>query len=80
MYVCIRLESIYHEYVLYLRAELPPEAGNWAKITVLNVKNNKLSNIGSLPQSWPLLERLYLGQGYFRCHHIITVTALFSHV
>lgn len=42
-------------------SELPPEASNWSKLTVLNVKNNKLQDIGSLPQYWPLLERLYLG-------------------
>ena len=40
---------------------LPQEASCWEKITVLNLKNNKLTDIGSLPQSWPLIERLYLG-------------------
>ena len=40
---------------------LVPEASGWEQITILNLKNNKITDIGSLPQSWPLLERLYAG-------------------
>jgi hypothetical protein len=37
------------------------EASAWEEIQVVNLKNNKIADIGTLPQFWPKLERLYLG-------------------
>lgn len=43
------------------------EAANWEDIQVVNLKNNKIADIGSLPHFWPKLERLFLGT----CCHIL---------
>ncbi len=40
---------------------LPPECASWVGITVVNLKNNKVLDIGNLPGAWPDLTRLYLG-------------------
>ena len=40
---------------------LPLEASHWEEVQVINLKNNKIADIGTLPQFWPNLERLYLG-------------------
>jgi hypothetical protein len=45
----------------YFLVGMPAEASNWSNITVVNLKNNKIADIGSLPAAWSQLERLYLG-------------------
>jgi Leucine-rich repeat (LRR) protein len=40
---------------------LPVEASAWMSLEVLNLKNNKISDVGNLPAHWPQLLRLYLG-------------------
>jgi hypothetical protein len=42
---------------------LPPEASAWAGVSVVNLKNNKVLDVGTLPGFWPELTRLYLGEG-----------------
>ncbi len=41
---------------------LPLEASHWEEVQIINLKNNKIADIGTLPQFWPNLERLYLGK------------------
>jgi hypothetical protein len=38
------------------------EASNWEEVQVINLKNNKIADIGTLPQFWPNLERLFAGE------------------
>jgi hypothetical protein len=41
---------------------VPEEAKNWTKIEKLNLKNNRIVEIGEeLINAWPLMKRLYLG-------------------
>ena len=40
---------------------LPMEAAAWAGINVVNLKNNKILDVGNLPGAWLELTRLYLG-------------------
>jgi Leucine-rich repeat (LRR) protein len=40
---------------------LPIEASHWEELTVLNLKNNKITDIGTTAQFWPKLERLFVG-------------------
>ena len=48
-------------------AGLPPECASWVGITVVNLKNNKVLDVGNLPGAWPELTRLYLGRFTFIC-------------
>lgn len=41
---------------------LSRETSAWEQIRFINLKNNKITDIGSLPASWPCLEKLYLGK------------------
>ena len=45
---------------------LPPEASAWSEVNVVNVKNNKVRDIGNLPGFWLELTRLYLVLGLQR--------------
>jgi hypothetical protein len=58
---------------------LPLEASSWEEILVVNLKNNKITDIGTLPQFWARLERLFLGMNLLTgvpfeigsCSHLI---------
>lgn len=59
-YYCSNLRS-YTTFSSLASTGLPMEASAWTDINVVNLKNNKILDIGNLPAAWLELSRLYLG-------------------
>lgn len=47
------------------------EAAAWSGINVVNLKNNKVLDIGNLPAAWLELTRLYLGMYSIVCSNTV---------
>ena len=62
VYVYITLLTLSSNRHYTIRIGLPAEAAAWTVLEVLNLKNNKVLDVGSLPQYWTDLARLYLGR------------------
>ena len=62
IYVYITLLTLSSNRHYTIRIGLPAEAAAWTVLEVLNLKNNKVLDVGSLPQYWTDLARLYLGR------------------
>jgi hypothetical protein len=82
MFVCIRLSPLFPLSQHCVHAPftsspsphdtgLPPEASAWAGVSVVNLKNNKVLDVGTLPGFWPELTRLYLGEHCISCRILL---------
>ena len=73
IYVYIYYLNCIHIYIyifIYFLG-MPQESSAWEQITVVNLKNNKIADIGTLPVAWPLLERLFLGYYFIYLRYIL---------